>query len=81
MLYLDNTPYILDKSAEGQLAERLNALEERVLLLRKKGTLTDETIKVYYGEKRFEQVPNQTHWKEAHFLPERQNWLYSKELL
>lgn len=34
----------------------LRGIEQRVALLRQQGTLTDETIRDYYGDKRFEQV-------------------------
>jgi Fic family protein len=35
---------------------RLDAIEERVSLLRRSGTLTEQTVRDYYGDKRFEQV-------------------------
>ena len=56
MFNLDATPYILDQRASEQVKERLQAIEERVTLLRRNGTLSEQTIKDYYGEKRFEQV-------------------------
>lgn len=56
MFNLENTPYLLDQEAEKQLTEKLRHLEERITLLRRNGALTDETIRNYYGEKRFEQV-------------------------
>lgn len=56
MFNLEGTPYILDQVAAEQVKERLIAIDERVLLLRHTGTLTDQTLREYYGEKRFEQV-------------------------
>ena len=56
MFNLDATPYFLDNRASEQVKERLHAIEERVTLLRRSGTLSEQTIKDYYGEKRFEQV-------------------------
>lgn len=56
MFNLEGTPYLLDAAASSQVRERLNAIEERVSLLRHAGTLTDQTLRDYYGERRFEQV-------------------------
>ncbi|WP_152555149.1 Fic family protein [Desulfonatronum thiodismutans] len=56
VLILENTPYVLDEVASEQVRQRLEVIEERVSLLRRTGTLTDETLRDYYGEKRFEQV-------------------------
>lgn len=56
MFNLENTPYLLDQKSEEQLKEKLSYLEERISLLRRNGALTDETVRNYYGEKRFEQV-------------------------
>ncbi|MDP2832976.1 MAG: Fic family protein [Pseudomonadota bacterium] len=56
MFNLENTPYLLDDTASIQVKSRLNAIEERVSLLRRNGTLSEETIRDYYGEKRFEQI-------------------------
>ncbi len=56
MLNLKNSPYILDTIAESEISVQIQQLEERVDLLRRSGTLTNETLATYYGEKRFEQV-------------------------
>lgn len=56
MFNLEGTPYLLDQKASAQVKVRLDAIEERVSLLRRNGTLTAQTVKDYYGEKRFEQV-------------------------
>lgn len=56
MLNLDGTPYLLDEDAESAVCQRLDTIESRVLLLRKQGTLTEDTLRNYYGEKRFEQI-------------------------
>ena len=39
-----------------QVRVKLQSIEERVALLRSRGVLTEQTVKDYYGEKRFEQV-------------------------
>jgi Fic family protein len=56
MFNLENTPYLLDEVALIQVKKRLELIEERVALLRSCGTLTAETVRDYYGDKRFEQV-------------------------
>lgn len=56
MFNLEATPYQLDEAATIEVKERLKAIEERVSLLRDNGTLTEQTVRDYYGEKRFEQV-------------------------
>jgi len=56
MFNLESTPYNLDAIASKEVQKRLKSIEERVSLLRGSGTLTEQTIKDYYGEKRFEQV-------------------------
>ena len=56
MLNLDDSPYLLDSAAEQEISNRIKGLEERVDLLRRAGTLTEETLANYYGEKRFAQV-------------------------
>jgi Fic family protein len=53
---LESTPYQLDDPSSRQVRDRLDAIEERVALLRRSGRLTEQTIRDYYGEKRFEQV-------------------------
>jgi Fic family protein len=54
---IQGTPYYLGSEA-GAAAIRamLGALDERVSLLRSQGKLTPETLRDYYGEKRFEQI-------------------------
>lgn len=56
MLNLEGTPYLLNPKAEAEVVKSVRELEERVALLRRNGSLTEETVKRYYGEKRFEQV-------------------------
>lgn len=56
MLNLDETPYILDDASLKEVKDRLADIEERVALLRREGTLNADTLRHYYGEKRFEQV-------------------------
>jgi Fic family protein len=56
MFNLESTPCLLDDAASKQVRSRLDAIEERVSLLRRSGTLTEQTVRDYYGDKRFEQV-------------------------
>lgn len=56
MFNLDESPYSLDEVSTREVAARLKGIEERVLLLRREGTLTSETVRQYYGERRIEQV-------------------------
>lgn len=53
---LDGSLYILDNEAIAEVSERVKKLDDRVALLRGAGSLTDATIRDFYGEKRFEQV-------------------------
>lgn len=55
-LSLEKTPYSVSADAESAIIVRLKDLEERVDLLRHGGLLSAETLKNYYGERRFEQV-------------------------
>jgi Fic family protein len=50
------TPYYLAVEASAAAGQRLSALADRIDLLRRNGTLSDETLRGYYGEKRFEQI-------------------------
>lgn len=56
MFNLEKTPYQLDELATNQVRQRLESIEDRISILRGAGTLTDSTLRDYYGEKRFEQV-------------------------
>lgn len=56
MFDLQKTPYLLDATAEVEIRERLRRIEERMAILRKQGALSEDTLRNYYGEKRFEQV-------------------------
>ena len=56
MLKLEGTPYLLDAMSEKEILCKIKELEDRVKLLRERGTLTEQTIRHYYGQKRFEQV-------------------------
>lgn len=47
---------MVDPAAVPEIISRLRAIEERVNILRHKKTLTEKTLREYYGEKRFEQV-------------------------
>lgn len=55
-LELGDSPYLLDDTSLSELAKEVEALERRVVDLRTQGVLTDETLRKYYGERRFEQV-------------------------
>jgi Fic family protein len=56
MFNLEATPYSLDDAAAEEVTARLREIEKRIVTLRNIGTLTTDTLKKYYGEKRFEQV-------------------------
>ncbi len=56
MFNLKKTPYVLDDNSAALVKLRLEAIEERISLLRHSGTMTEQTLRDYYGEKRFEQV-------------------------
>ncbi|MCF7817362.1 MAG: Fic family protein [Kiritimatiellales bacterium] len=56
MLNLEKSPYLVDAAVEREILAQVKTLEERIKLLRAAGTLTPQTIKDYYGEKRFEQI-------------------------
>lgn len=56
LLQFNGTPYVVDPQSEAEIVARLRSIEDRVALLRGSGTLTGDTIRDYYGEKRFEQV-------------------------
>ena len=55
-LSLEGSLYSLESEAEQGVIEQIQELENRVTVLRNSKTLTDKTLKDYYGEKRFEQV-------------------------
>ncbi|MFT8957578.1 MAG: Fic family protein [Gluconobacter oxydans] len=56
MLSFDRSPYLLEPLGLSMVVDRLRAIEERVGLLRAAGTITEQTLTEYYGQKRFEQV-------------------------
>lgn len=56
MFNFEETPYSLSEDAAKQAHQRLAEIEERVAMLRQTGELTEQTLRNYYGEKRFEQV-------------------------
>lgn len=56
MFNLENTPYLLDDPSTQAIKRRLDDIEERIALLRREGVLNPDTLRHYYGEKRFEQV-------------------------
>ena len=56
MFNLENSPYNVDPNAEEAITQKIQELDDRIELLRQSGTLTDQTLKDYFGEKRYEQV-------------------------
>jgi Fic family protein len=56
LLDVSGSPYYLDEAASAAVRATIQALAERVDLLRTRGKLTDSTLLEYYGEKRFEQI-------------------------
>ncbi len=56
MLRLENTPYSLEQSSQLELVKQVGEFESRVALLRSQGRLNEQTLRDYFGEKRFEQI-------------------------
>lgn len=56
MFGLAGTPYLLGAAAQSELKVRLDAIATQAELLRGSGTLSEQTLRDYYGERRFEQV-------------------------
>ena len=56
MLQLEKTPYTLAPQAEAAITNDICKLQERVAALRHAGTLTPDTLRNYYGDRRFAQV-------------------------
>ncbi len=55
MIDLEGTPYGIDDDHSNFLI-RTSDLDDRVNLLRGEGTLRPETLRAYYGDKRFEEI-------------------------
>ncbi|MBI5494757.1 MAG: Fic family protein [Deltaproteobacteria bacterium] len=53
---LKGTPYLVEPGVAQGIHGRLAALDERIGLLRARGTLTPDTLRRYYGQTRFQQV-------------------------
>ena len=52
---LEGSPYSLEATG-GWIVNEVTKLHERVELLRAEGQLTTETLRAYFGDKRFEQI-------------------------
>ena len=52
---LDGSPYTIDATGQHVLEESTK-LQERADLLRERGSLTDATLRAYFGDKRYEQI-------------------------
>lgn len=55
MISLEGSPYSLDATGDWIMKEAQN-LHEQVELLREQGQLTEQTLRAYFGDKRFEQI-------------------------
>ena len=55
MIDLGGSPYSLEDTG-GWVLDKAASLQERVDLLRGEGRLSEETLRAYFGEKRFEQI-------------------------
>ena len=55
MISLDGSPYSLERTSRWVL-DSAQALHRRVDLLREQGRLTEQTLRDYFGNKRFEQI-------------------------
>ena len=53
---LDGSIYSATPAVAGAIASALNGLHERVNALRYAGKLSDDTLRRYYGQKRYESV-------------------------
>jgi Fic family protein len=53
---LRGTPYLLDAVTASSVSAALSDVDQRVALLRSSGRLTSETLKLYYGQTRFDQI-------------------------
>ena len=56
MVSFEGTPYAFSDSAVGELLTHLRQLEGRMQLLRDHGKLSDQTLALYYGKTRFQQI-------------------------
>lgn len=56
LIDLKGTPYLLDAVAGETVGKALGQLNERVEILRTTERLTEQTLKLYYGQTRFEQI-------------------------
>jgi Fic family protein len=56
MDFLAGTPYSLSHTAQANITDDIEALAERVALLRRQGELTADTLALYFGQTRFEQI-------------------------
>ena len=54
-LSLDGSPYSLEATGQHVIDEAMS-LQDRADLLRAQGRLSEETLKAYFGDKRFEQI-------------------------
>ncbi len=52
---LDGSPYTIEATGRHMLEEAAK-LQERADLLRERGSLTDATLRAYFGDKRYEQI-------------------------
>ena len=55
MIDLGDSPYSLEDTG-GWVIDKATSLQTRVELLRSEGTLSEATLRAYFGEKRFEQI-------------------------
>ncbi len=53
---LEGTPFLVEQGAAAGMARAVEELHGRVVTLRSVGQLNEETLRRYYGDKRFEQV-------------------------
>lgn len=56
MFELHGTPYSINEIAGEKVRSQISEIEKRVSFLRNDGSLTEETLKHYYGKRRFELV-------------------------
>lgn len=55
MVDLTGSPYSLEETAQGAIDD-IAKMTDRIELLRSEGTLSEATLRAYFGDKRFEQI-------------------------
>lgn len=73
LLNLEGSPYSLEATG-GWILDEAAELHEHVELLREQGKLTEQTLRAYFGNKRFEQIAESNALKVARSVSARRKW-------